>query len=634
MIGFRSQVSGFRLPALLLAAVLAGHAAAGETPQVVARASASEIYLGDIVDYQVQLQHARNPVPPDMAAFAADFDVVAAGDRSLNQVSTFIVNGRMSKQESYGHVYAYRLTPKRAGDLTVPAPTVTLDGRVVTGHALALRVIAPEKQDLVLMEIVTKPAKVFPTQPFDVTLRILIKPLPDVRNRDPLLPLCQAGQPPALQINWDNAPQGLAAEERNEWLQKYLANSRYGFALNGLITSRFLTEYLLFNLSAGRETRRAPDGSKTDYFLYELKRTFTPKQPGTYTFGPATLKGSIIDGSTGRQYTVRAVLAVAPQQAVEVRTVPTLRRPASFCGGVGAYKASATAAPTTLRVGDPLTLTLTIERQASRGVLDLVSAPDLSANAELAGNFDIIDKAPTGEVKGDAKSFAYGLRPKRIVAAIPQLTVTTFNPETERFVDVTTEPIKLNVTESSQLKAGELVGTLPGNQAHELRSRQEGIYQNLTDVADVGDQAVRPAAYLIAAVLLWVFYGCLSLAVTRWRRQAGDTAWQRRQRARSAANHGLNEARAAAARGGKEEAARSVRAAVAGLIGDMLNLSAAGMTARGDQPSKTSLIMSKPSSGGSATRKAARGCLLFWSWLTKTSAPSSSRPSHTTRGTK
>ena len=53
------------------------------------------------------------------------------------------------------------------------------------------------------------------------------------------------------------------------------------------------------------------------------------------------------------------------------------------------------------------------------GSLDLISAPALAANAQLAQDFDIIDKAPTGESKGDAKRFAYVLRPKRAGVSLP-----------------------------------------------------------------------------------------------------------------------------------------------------------------------------------------------------------------------
>ena len=117
----------------------------------------------------------------------------------------------------------------------------------------------------------------------------------------------------------------------------------------------------VFNLYQGRESRKGLDGSPVNYFVYELKRKLTAEKAGTYTLGPAIVKGSFVDGMKGSSYTGRRLVAVAPAVSVEVREVP-LPRPATFCGGIGNYRLAASASPTTLRVGDPLTLTLDIER--------------------------------------------------------------------------------------------------------------------------------------------------------------------------------------------------------------------------------------------------------------------------------
>ena len=140
----------------------------------------------------------------------------------------------------------------------------------------------------------------------------------------------------------------------------------------------------------------------------------------------------------GSSYTGRRLVAVAPAVTVEVREVPA-PRPATYCGGIGNYSLAASASPTALRVGDPLTLTLAIERGQGSGSLDLISAPDLAANSQLAADFEILDKNPTGRKDGEAKRFEYALRPKRAGVDIPSLAVTVFNPDTEKFSEITTE---------------------------------------------------------------------------------------------------------------------------------------------------------------------------------------------------
>ncbi len=374
----------------------------------------------------------KNPAPPDLSALRRDFDVVSNGDESHNQSSTFIINGRVTQQNSFGHAYRFRLTPKRTGKLVIPAPSATIDGKTVSGRALTLNVIAPEAQDLVIPEIKTDREKVYPTQPFEVTLRVLVRPLPDDPDRDPLGPLRR--RPPHLDVNWVDLPAGLTGDDKARWLEKLLAENGSGFTLNDVTTrsgSFFEGPRLaVFNLYQGRESRKGLDGRPVNYFVYELKRKLTAEKAGTYALGPAIVKGSFVEGMEGSSYTGRRLVAVAPAVSVEVREVPA-PRPATFCGGIGNYRLAASASPTALRVGDPLTLTLDIERGQASGSLDLISAPDLAANPQIAADFEILDKNPTGRSEGEVKRFEYALRPKRAGVGIPSLAVTVFNPDTE-----------------------------------------------------------------------------------------------------------------------------------------------------------------------------------------------------------
>ena len=86
----------------------------------------------------------KTPTAPDLSALRGDFDIASLGDESHNQSSVIIINGSVTEQNSFGHAYRFRLTPKRTGSLTIAAPTVTVDGKTISGHTLPLYVIAPE----------------------------------------------------------------------------------------------------------------------------------------------------------------------------------------------------------------------------------------------------------------------------------------------------------------------------------------------------------------------------------------------------------------------------------------------------------------------------------------------------------
>lgn len=569
--------------------LIPGSAAAADAPEILVEAGADEIFIGESVDYVVELRNVKDPAPPDMAALQPDFQVVSKGDESRNQSTTLIINGKVSQQSSFGHMYRFRLTPKRTGSLTIPAPSVTIDGKAISGRALPLKVIAPEEQDVVVPEISTDRDKVYPTQPFEVTLRVLVRPLPNDSNRDPLSPLRRS--PPHLDANWVDLPSGLAGDEKARWLEKLLAENGVGFTLND-ITMRTGSLFdgpraAILNLYRGRESRMGLDGEKVNYFVYELKRRLVPEKAGKYVFGPAVVKGTFVEKSDGRSYTGRRLVAVAPVRSLEVRDVPT-PRPVTYCGGIGKYAVSASASPQQLRVGDPLTLTLDIERSPTSGSLELISAPDLAANPGIAHDFEIVDKSPTGRSEGETKRFAYGLRPKRAGVSIPGLSVTVFNPDTENFEELVTKPVALTVSEASRVTPGELVGALSNSGKSELKSSAQGIFQNITDVSELRDQNVNVVALAEIAVGLWCGFGCLFVAVHSYRRRSSDAVWQRRQNAPRKADRLVTEARSALAESRPTDALRAVRSSIVGLIADMQNIVAEGLTA-----SETDAVLSR-----------------------------------------
>jgi hypothetical protein len=560
--------------------LVAAHARAADEPEIAVEASASEIFVGESVDYVVEIRNVKNPSSPDLSALRQDFDIVSAGDESHNQSSTFIFNGKVTQQTSFGHAFRFRLTPKRAGKLVIPGPSATIDGKTVSGRALALNVVASETQDLVVLEIKTDREKVYPTQPFEVTLRVLVRPLPDEPDRDPLVPLRR--QPPHIDVNWVELPSGLTGDDKARWLEKLLAENGSGFTLNDVTTrsgSFFEGPRLaVFNLYQGRDSRKGLDGNPVNYFVYELKRKLTAEKAGTYTFGPAIVKGMFVTGMEGSKYTGRRLVAVAAAVPMEVREVP-VPRPATFCGGIGEYRVAASASPTSLRVGDPLTLTLGIQRGPASGSLDLISAPDLTANSQVAADFEVLDKNPTGRREGDVKRFEYALRPKRAGVGIPPLAVTLFNPDTEKFSEIATKPIELAVSAASRLGAGDLVGSLPGSGTQEIKSRAQGIFQNVTDPSQLNDERVSVVALAELAAGLWCGLGCLAVIVTTHRRKSGDVVWRRKRHARRAAQVKLDEARKFVAAGRSVDALRAIRSALVGLIADMRNIVADGLTA-------------------------------------------------------
>src|SRR4029077_11718535 len=119
---------------------------------------------------------------------------------------------------------------------------------------------------------------------------------------------------------------------------------------------------------------------------------------------------------------------------------------------------------------------------------------------------------------------------------------------------------------------------LGGSGTPEIKSREQGIFQNVTDPAELRNQNVNILALAELTAGLWCAVGCFVALIAAHRRKSGDVVWQRKQQARRAAGRRLSEARAALADGHATDALRGIRAALAGLIGDMRNIVAEGLT--------------------------------------------------------
>jgi hypothetical protein len=565
---------------VVIALLFTNHSLCAQAPKIQASIDTSELFIGESITYQVEIQNVENPTAPDLSPVEESFDVEFAGDQTQNQSSTFIINGRMTQKNSFSHIYLYKLTPKKSGKLVIPPVTTTVDGNQIQSNSVSLSIQDLEVQDVVVGQTVIEPKTVYPTQSFTVTLRIWIKGIPK-SNEEPLSLLARRRLLPHLQVDWLKNMDGLKGEDMSEWLSSKLTRSGVGFTLNDVDTrsGSLFARAAVFQFLAGREGRPNADGETTDYFVYELPRTFTAEKPGVYTLGASMIKGTFITGIEGKEYVGRRIVALAPSESITVKEVPS-PRPTGFIGGIGDYEVTAAANPSRLRVGDPLTLSLEFERAKNGGSLDLIAAPDLSQFPELSDAFEIVDSNPTGRIDSGRKKFAYALRPKRAGVTIPSLAFQSFDPVKEQFVLLETKAIPIDVAEASKMRTEDVVGNVGkgSDAATEIRSNEKGIYQIVTDLGQLRNDAVDERGRLLLVGTTWGLCGAAAFVMAWRRRQAQDTVGLRRQRAARVAHQRLKEA--AKQESNPREMLRTIRSGLLGLVADTTNRMAEGLTSR------------------------------------------------------
>lgn len=536
-----------------------------------------EMYLGLTIPYQVSLENCGNVTPS--IAKTDDFTVQAAGQHQT-EISTPTI-------QRITTTYTYLLTPLRTGQLIAPVATVEVAGQTLTGPELKIDVL---RQDRVELQVSTTPSSPVLMQEVTATVSVYIKALPDrYAKQDPMRILqSRTNSRPSLVIPWlddENVPASLVPIlTATEWREENVNLRKTGFHLNDWVHQRamaggigilgpMVNTPVCISVQPSLVFRTDEDGVQVPYWRYDISRRFIAKQLGNFELPPCRFYGAVpmINGMTG-QLQVEEIGAVGLSVKDTVRDVPLAGRPDSYIDAVGQFTIGARLTPQTLRLGEKMTLTLSIR---GSGTLSQIRPPAVDKIPGIERNFKIFDP-PGDELADDARIFSYDVKPLRTdVTEFPSFSVSYFDPISDSYKTVQTPKFDIKVEENTEVHVPGIGNGNGGPAGMELSD--EGIFMESVDPADVGDDRPRVGLWLAGLLGLGVVYGLIAVGTMLIRRQSGNVALRRRRGASGQARTRLVEARRVAGNDPRA-AADHVRDAIVGLIGDMLNLPPDAMT--------------------------------------------------------
>lgn len=417
---------------------------------VDARLSSRQAYVDVPVLLQVIVANASDFNEPTMPAIDGCLVTSAGPPAESSQIT--IINGRRSERRSA--VYQYRVTPTREGQFEIPAIEIRADGKTLSTKTISFAAARSVTGDLLFVELEGNKQEVFVGEPLELTLKIWIKPFVDKERR----------------LTLSEGDMWSMVSDQTDW-------GSFTEKMKELATNR--------QRPGGRKVDRGDDtGEKSTYYLYQLPTTFYPKKPGiqdTETlkvivdypvalgkvrsplggmFGDADAD-SLFPGSApyGDQLTVtqtRPIVGEVASRNTQVLPVPTLGRPSNYRGAVGRYRIVASATPTTVNAGDPITLNIGI---VGTGPMNVLQAPPLADSKSLVAGFRVADESLAGFVQDDTKFFTTTIRPlSQAVKAIPPIEFSFFDPESKSFQTVQSEPIAITVNRAETLPMDAIVG--------------------------------------------------------------------------------------------------------------------------------------------------------------------------------
>ena len=321
-----------------------------------------------------------------------------------------VVNGAMTATVTV----TFNVTATQAGEFTIPALTADVNGQSLTSSPLKLSVAAA-----------TAPPPEVVNSGNEIAFMKLIFPKPRI----------------------------YVGETAVARLEVYLREDVQNLA-NFQLTSSPAEGFSAGKLVELQNQRRRVQVGNRAYTVIPLAVPVTAVRGGEVALGPFTANAVVVLPSENQggnpffrmfnQGEQRQVTLATEKVVVPSLSLPTVNQPANFSGAVGNFSMTASAGPTTLTVGDPITMRVQI---SGRGALDAITLPVQDAWQNFK-TYPPTAKLETSDQFGfqGTKTFEQIVSPLNSdVHELPAFSFSFFNPEDGKFHTLTQPALPLTI---------------------------------------------------------------------------------------------------------------------------------------------------------------------------------------------
>lgn len=435
--------------AFLTAGLATVSASAETTFYAQATATKTNVFLGQVFNLDVIVKAEEKPAAPDLGP--------------LSDFNAKLLDAGLTTSDSTTWLYRYALRAKREGDLQIPALRF---GNLYT-KAVTIRANKPEQTDRMKLDLKLSKPSVY------------------------------VGEPVLLTAAWDSTyPFGaikavdfhfpILNDKRFQILELYEPGRENKTQTTGLPVhgTRVLAD------------RKSYQTEGVQHQSLVFSKLLIPKKSGPLTIAPATLlcaaeKERAAKNSNNRRSAFQypsyfdntffdqnvagdnwsRIYAESAALELVVKPLPVEGRPALFNGMVGDYEIKVEAEPVVVRVGEPVTLTITV---TARDYMENIFFEPLRYQPLLINRFEIPSDRSLPHRDDRSKVYTQTIRPLSIVTQeIPPLQLAYFSPASNAYITAQSKPIPLKVSPAEE------IGVFGGNvYQRRLRAVEEGIRHN------------------------------------------------------------------------------------------------------------------------------------------------------------
>ncbi len=302
------------------------------------------------------------------------------------------------------------------------------------------------------------------------------------------------------------------------------------------------------------------------------------KQMGGMSFSSRTVKQEPVDTETASQ-----------PIKITVKPLPTEGKPADFSGMVGSYSFSANVDKSNLKVGEALTLTITMKGDGTPGTITDPKLPDFSDFRAVPPENDI-NKKISGQKVITTKTTRIFLYPKKKGEfTIPAISYSWFNPTKKKYETTTEGPWNIEV-EKGEAPAADAIfqpqvaanpaGGPPTVQKKEIEALGSDIrfIHSIKGAADSSKAPYKEIWYWIAFLAAIPAYFAVVFTVRSKRKRNSDTALVRKSHANKQLKLRFAKAKEALSKGDAKALYAALENGLVDYLSDLTNQEYKGMT--------------------------------------------------------
>jgi hypothetical protein len=471
-----------RIVVVLIFMAAAVSSASGQVRVYAQVDTGRDIYVGENFGYHIILDGSETPGQVDLRPLSR-FNPRSGGNSRQNSIN--MINNKTVQKTTT--IMTYYLSVDEVGITEIPVVTVTVDGKDYRTNPVSINVMKPGTTDLLDLEMSLSETQCYVGQPVVLTVSFYVSA--NIGDFHLNVPTFTSGE--FILDDYDiNDPQA----------KEYQLDS-------GI--SVFVKQY--------RVTHNSRESTQVTF-----SKVLIPKEAGMVRLEPATLSADVAVGRArtrdgffddffGSNIQYKRFMVSSQGTELNVLNLPEQDKPDGFYGLIGRYTISASATPTNVNVGDPITLTIKI---GGSQYLKPVQWPALENIPELAENFKIPLQKASPVIEDDLKVFTQTIRAGNDkVTQIPVIELPYFNVDAGRYEVARTEPIELEVAPTKILTSADLEGTDFARVNKEVEAVKKGISANYESLDVLKNMSFSPLAALTSPAYAVIWAAPLSLLI-------------------------------------------------------------------------------------------------------------------------